>query len=87
MPYMHQLDVHTTVTAASSVQGKVALHDQDYSFDDQSIRAVGPGQMKTGDHNVTTGYVSYGQSTLDEMCDAAVYRFPMAPTGRITCTS
>lgn len=94
MPHIHQLGVHMTVTAQSSASGNVILHDQDYSFDDQSIRDVGPVQMKAGDKvhvectydNVTKGYVSYGQSTLDEMCYAAVYRFPMAPTGRITCT-
>lgn len=93
MPHMHQLGIHMKVTANSSMDGTVVVHDGDYSFDDQAIRDIGPVKMATGDkvhiectyNNVTNSDVTYGPSTLDEMCFAAMYRYPMAPTGQIVC--
>jgi len=84
-PHMHQLGTHMKVVAKSSVEGDVTMHDGDYDFENQAIYPIDPMvQMKAGDevdvyctYNNTTGKtVSFGDSTLDEMCFGTTYRYP-----------
>lgn len=83
-PHMHQLGIHEKVTAMSSAQGDVVINDAPYDFNEQSFHAIEPLPMAQGDrvrvdcthHNTTTSTVTFGESTLEEMCFAGLYRYP-----------
>jgi hypothetical protein len=94
-PHMHQLGTHLTAVAESSTAGDVTLHDADYDFDSQIVHRVEPSvPMKAGDRvrvectyrNTLSRTVTWGESTLDEMCFAALYRYPALPTFMLICT-
>ena len=92
-PHMHQMGVYESAVAHSSVMGDVVLFDEPYSFDEQSLKLL-PEQvpMKQGDkisvectyQNPTDQVVNFGDSTLEEMCFAGIYRYPMGP-GSVIC--
>lgn len=92
-PHMHQMGVYERAVAHSSLMGDVVLFDEPYSFDEQSLELL-PEQvpMKKGDtisvdctyQNPTDKVVSFGESTLEEMCFAGIYRYPMGP-GSVIC--
>jgi hypothetical protein len=83
-PHMHQLGIHEKVTAETSAQGDVVIHDAPYSFDNQSFHLIDPLPMAKGDKlrvdcthmNTTTHEVTFGESSLSEMCFAGIYRYP-----------
>jgi len=83
-PHMHQLGVYEKVVAESSRQGSVTIHDEPYSFDEQSYALIEPVDMAAGDkvriecthQNTTTDQVTFGESSLAEMCFAGLYRYP-----------
>jgi hypothetical protein len=84
-PHMHQLGTHMKVTAKSSVDGEVVVHDGAFDFEKQEIYPIQPMvEMKQGDevlidcsYNNTTGStVSFGDSSLEEMCFGTMYRYP-----------
>lgn len=83
-PHMHQLGIYEKVVAQTSGQGDVTIHDAPYSFDDQSFHLIDPLPMAKGDKlrvecthkNTTTHDVTFGESTLSEMCFAGIYRYP-----------
>lgn len=94
-PHMHRLGAHMRVVAKSSVAGERAIHDEPYSFEDQRVRLLAEEiPMRKGDRvevrcayaNTTRNTVGFGESTLDEMCFAGVYRYPPAPKGFFVCT-
>jgi hypothetical protein len=83
-PHMHQLGIHEKAVAESSIAGEVTLMDEPYDFNEQSYRLIDPVAMARGDRvrvecthrNTTSKRVTFGESTLSEMCFAGVYRFP-----------
>jgi hypothetical protein len=91
---MHQLGVHLKVIGQSSIDGSRVLHDAPYSFDEQSFAIIEPLKLKKGDNlrvecthdNTTDETVSFGESSLSEMCFAGIYRYPADGTNLI-CTN
>jgi hypothetical protein len=83
-PHMHQLGIYERVVAESAAHGEVVLHDEPYSFDEQSYKLIEPVQLLQGErvrvecthHNTTDARVTFGDSSLEEMCFAGLYRYP-----------
>jgi hypothetical protein len=83
-PHMHQLGIYEKIVAETGAQGDVVLHDAAYSFEEQSYELVEPLQLLQGErvriecthHNSTSADVYFGESTLQEMCFAGLYRYP-----------
>jgi hypothetical protein len=94
-PHMHQLGVHMKIVAQSSVAGSTMLFDGPYSFDSQQRYPVEFLPLKAGDavhvectyENTTDRTVSFGQSTRDEMCFAALILFPAQDAISYLCTN
>lgn len=83
-PHMHQLGRHMTVHARRA-SGDALIHDGPYDFDAQEVLPVEPVELAAGDFvevrcrydNDTGERVRWGESSLDEMCFAGVYRYPV----------
>lgn len=83
-PHMHQLGIYEKVVAESSTAGEVVLNDAPYDFNEQSYHLVDPVKLAKGDrvrvecthHNTTDRDVTFGDSSLAEMCFAGIYRYP-----------
>jgi hypothetical protein len=83
-PHMHQLGVYEKVVAESGAKGEVTLFDGPYDFDDQSYHLIEPLDLKKGERvrvecthtNTTSKRVTFGESSLQEMCFAGLYRYP-----------
>jgi hypothetical protein len=83
-PHMHQLGVYEKVVAESATKGEVTLFDGPYNFDDQSYHLIEPLDLKKGERvrvecthtNTTSKRVTFGESSLQEMCFAGLYRYP-----------
>jgi hypothetical protein len=94
-PHMHQLGVHMKVIAQRAAAGSVTLFDDDYSFDTQQRYPASMVAMQAGDtvkvectyQNDTQHTVSWGQSSLDEMCFAGLARFPADPGSSYLCAN
>jgi hypothetical protein len=92
-PHMHQLGVHMKVTAQRAQGGSSVLFDGPYSFDSQIKYPVDFVQVSAGDtvqlectyENTTDHPVSWGQSTLDEMCFVGLQRYPVGASGSYLC--
>jgi hypothetical protein len=93
-PHMHKLGVHLKVIGQSSIDGDRVLLDAPYSFDEQSFSIIEPLQLKKGDNirvecthdNTTDKQVTFGESSLSEMCFAGLYRYP-ADGSYFICTN
>jgi hypothetical protein len=83
-PHMHKLGIYEKIVAESAAQGEVVLHDEPYSFEEQSYKLIEPLNLLNGErvriecthHNTTTEDVFFGESTLSEMCFGGLYRYP-----------
>ena len=83
-PHMHQLGVHEKIVAESASLGEVVLHDEPYSFEEQSYELIEPLELLEGErvrvecthHNTTAADVFFGDSSLQEMCFGGLYRYP-----------
>lgn len=83
-PHMHQLGIYEKVVAQSSSEGEVVLNDAPYDFNEQSYHLVEPVKMAKGDKvrvecthkNTTPKDVTFGDSSLAEMCFAGLFRYP-----------
>jgi hypothetical protein len=93
-PHMHQLGRHMTVTAKRSTGEDVVFFDEDYDFEEQLIQTLDrPLQIGAGDKievscsymNHTGKTVGWGESSLDEMCFAGIYKYP-ASENYFVCT-
>jgi hypothetical protein len=92
--HAHMHANHIKVTVHSSIAGDVVIHDRDYSFDNQLIYLIDPIQVKQGDKietactydNTGDKEISFGDSSLAEMCFAGIVRYPPAPTPNFFCT-
>ena len=89
-PHMHQLGIHMTATAHSSIAGDVVLHDGPYDFDRQTIHPIEAIELRAGDtidiecryDNYTDSTVRFGDSSLAEMCFLGLFRYPAATSSR-----
>lgn len=94
-PHMHQLGVHMKVVAHSGEAGDVVLFDGPYDFNEQLHYGVPMVPMQAGDvidiectyENDRNETVHFGDSSLQEMCFAGIFRFPEAPRGSFLCTN
>ncbi len=83
-PHMHQMGVHMKIVAETAAGGDVLLHDAPYSFEEQLYYAIDPIRLAEGDNiriecthrNPSDDIVRFGDSSLEEMCLAGVYRYP-----------
>ncbi|RMH40431.1 MAG: hypothetical protein D6689_13820 [Deltaproteobacteria bacterium] len=94
-PHMHMLGTRMKVVARSSLAGDVVLLDEPYNFDNQTVRVLPqPVPMAAGDrihiectYNNTTGsLVTFGDSSLEEMCISGHFRYP-ATGGGLFCAT
>jgi hypothetical protein len=94
--HMHQLGIHLKATAKSSIDGEVVLHNGDYTFDEQTIYPTAQEvRMKAGDtiqvdctyQNTTNKTVNFGDSSLAEMCFAALFRYPASDQPSFICVN
>jgi hypothetical protein len=84
LPHMHQLGSHFKITAQSSIDGERVLHDAPFDFDSQVYYPFEPVRLAVGDklqfectwENTTERTVTWGDSSVDEMCTAGLYRYP-----------
>jgi hypothetical protein len=92
-PHMHQLGVHAKVVAHSSIGGDRVLLDMPYEFTHQLVYPIAPVQLAAGDSisvectylNTTDRTVSWGDSTLSEMCFASVGAYPSTNSDGMPC--
>lgn len=91
MPHMHQYGTFMEVETGGTI-----LHEGFYSFDAQAYTTFDPMALSSGTSvnvtcrydNTTDSVVRFGESTLDEMCYAVLYRYPAIPNpAGITCTN
>ena len=83
-PHMHKLGVYAKIVAERAASGEAVLYDGPYDFEEQQYVSIDPVAVKKGDrvridctHNNTTPQrVTFGESTLEEMCFAGIYRYP-----------
>jgi hypothetical protein len=91
-PHMHKLGIHEKVVAEPASANEVVLLDAPYDFNQQSYQLIPALNLAKGDrvrvecthHNTTNQTVTFGQSTLSEMCFAGIYRYP-ADGSSFTC--
>ncbi len=91
-PHMHMLGTHMKVVAERAA-GDVVLMDDPYNFDLQVINKIDPVEMAPGDkvrfectyNNTTGGLVTFGDSSLQEMCIVGMFRTPALDEGTF-CT-
>jgi hypothetical protein len=94
-PHAHMHATHIKAVAESSIDGTVVLHDAPFSFESQVGHLVGPVRMKAGDlvkvsctyDNMTDHPIEFGNSSLDEMCFATLWRYPPAETPSPLCVN
>ena len=92
--HAHMHATHVKVTAHSTIAGDVVIHDGDYSFDSQLVYSIDPLQVMKGDKvDVTCTYdnngdkpISFGDSSLAEMCFAGLIRYPVDTSTNFLCT-
>jgi hypothetical protein len=90
-PHMHQLGRHMKVTLHGA-SGERVLHDQPYDFTHQLLHPIEPVPVAAGDRvsiecsylNETPRDVSWGDSSLDEMCFVGIGLYPAFGGGLCT---
>lgn len=83
-PHMHQLGIHEKVVAEPAKGSETVLLDADYDFNEQSYGLIDPLKLAKGDRvrvecthrNTTAKTVTFGESSLSEMCFTGLYRYP-----------
>jgi hypothetical protein len=82
--HMHLLGTYEKIVAERAVGGEKLLYEGPYDFNEQRYFSVDPVEVKKGDrirvecthNNTTAARVSFGESTLSEMCFSGLYRYP-----------
>ncbi len=88
MPHMHQLGSHLRTVVRRDGE-EIVLHDEAFSFEQQTVRLLDPIALSAGDQivtectfdNSTPLSVSWGESSNDEMCFSVLYRYPVTEDG------
>jgi len=83
-PHMHVLGIYEKIVAERAAEGEAVLYDGPYDFNEQKYYSFTPVQVRKGDrirvdcthNNTTPQQVTFGESTLSEMCFAGIYRYP-----------
>jgi hypothetical protein len=83
-PHMHQLGIYEKAIVEHDTSDTATLIDQPYDFNEQSYRLIEPVNVQKGDRvrvecthrNTTAKTVTFGESSLSEMCFAGLYRYP-----------
>jgi Copper type II ascorbate-dependent monooxygenase, C-terminal domain len=83
-PHMHKLGVYAKIVAERAAGGEAVLYDGPYNFEEQKYVSIEPVAVQKGDrvrvecthNNTTPERVIFGESTLEEMCFAGIYRYP-----------
>jgi hypothetical protein len=92
--HAHMHATHIKVIAHSSIDGDVVLSDRDFSFDASRLYGLDPlVRMKQGDKvqidctfdNDGDTPITFGDSSLDEMCFAGIFRYPPAEHPQYLC--
>lgn len=97
-PHMHQHAVHQKVTITPSGGSPIVVHDADYEFTNQKNYPLSPTmQVHNGDAiSVDCSYtnpdpsaptITFGDSSLDEMCFTGLYRYPKQALYLFECTT
>ncbi len=95
-PHMHQMGNHLKATAMPTEADPTVLVDAPYDFEDQLYYPVNPPlELLEGDpvevecqyDNRTREAVSFGDSSLSEMCFVGLYRYPKRSDDGFICTS
>jgi hypothetical protein len=90
-PHMHQVGSHLKAVVTGSSREPVTLYDGPYDFEEQRQFPANQLALKKGDvvqvectyQNDTGRMISFGESSLDEMCFLGMYRYPVAGEGLI----
>jgi len=93
LPHMHQLGVHLKGVVERAGEVTRVLHDAPFDFDTQPIYALDRVQLVAGDvvhtectyDNTTDQLVTFGDSSLDEMCNFSLFRYPASEGGAFIC--
>jgi len=89
---MHQLGTHLKATAVPASGAPRVLHDGPYSFEEQRYYKLSPLlELSAGDkvtvdceyQNPGPGTVTFGDSSLAEMCFVGLFRYPRMDQGFI----
>jgi len=88
-PHMHLLGTYEKIVAERATLGEAVLFDGPYNFEEQRYFSVDAVEVKKGDrvrvecthNNTTAAKVTFGESTLQEMCFAGLYRYPADNSG------
>ena len=83
-PHMHTLGVYAKIVAERAQGGEAVLYDGPYDFNEQRYYPIEPVAVQKGDrvrvecqhNNTRPERVTFGESTLEEMCFAGIYRYP-----------
>src|SRR5690242_18897297 len=83
-PHMHVLGTYEKIVAERAVGGEAVLYDGPYDFEKQRYYTIEPVAVQKGDRvrvecthdNTTAQRVTFGESTLQEMCFAGIFRYP-----------
>lgn len=95
-PHMHQMGTRLKATAMPAGGASTVLVDEPYEFEDQLYYPVSPMlELAAGDEvmidctydNRTRETVTFGDSSLEEMCFAGLYRYPKRDGGFFICDS
>jgi hypothetical protein len=92
-PHMHQSGIHLRATATTAA-GEVEIYDGDYDFFHQIAYDVDALELKAGDRvnlectyqNDTDRPLSWGDSSLDEMCFIGLGLYPAIGYGSLPCS-
>jgi hypothetical protein len=92
-PHMHQKGVHMRATALKRGD-EVELYDGNYDFNHQLVYSIDPVRLGAGDsihiectyENDTDGPISWGDSSLAEMCFMGVNLYPAIGYGSLPCS-
>jgi hypothetical protein len=100
-PHMHQHAIHQSVTLTLGGTPTV-VHDDDYTFNEQknypldAAHGLAPISIASGDsidvvcsylNDSTTDTITFGESSLDEMCFTGLYRYPKQALYLFECTT
>jgi hypothetical protein len=95
-PHMHQIAVHQKFEIIRGGGQPMVLHDQPYSFLEQTYYLQNPiFEVQSGDEirvtctfvNDTGSPVTWGDSSDAEMCFAGMYRYPATSSSLFECTN
>jgi hypothetical protein len=93
LPHMHMLGTRfkAAVTRGGST---LTLHDLPFEFESQMVYPIEPIELSQGEvvrtectyDNTTDNVVTFGESSLDEMCNFGLFRYPAGANPSFACS-